>query len=122
MHAQDWDGTEPRVGLITLDREGVAYTDSVTVTQSARMPGFSYSTAQREVTAPILDADAAEAWILWGDGSFERYAEGATHRYAEAGWHDIWVEGRSLAPLRIPGPEDGMKIDFSTLREKEDAR
>ena len=122
MHAQDWDGAEPRVGLITLAREGVAYTDSVTVTQSAWMPGFSYSTAQREVTVPSLNADASDVWILWGDGGFERYTAGATHRYAEAGWHTLWLEGRSLAPLRIPAPEDGMKIDFSGLKKKEGAR
>ena len=115
-------GTEAREGLVLFEWKEVAKTDSVTITQYGRMPGFSFSTAQREVKAPVLDAAASDAWILWGDGSFERYAPGLTHRYAEAGWHDIRVEGRSLAPLRIPGPEDGMKIDFSGLKEKEDAR
>ena len=115
-------GAEAREGLVLFEWKEVAKTDSVTVTQYGRMPGFSFSTAQREVKAPVLDAAASDAWILWGDGSFERYAPGLTHRYAEAGWHDIRVEGRSLAPLRIPGPEDGMKIDFSGLKEKEDAR
>ena len=116
MHAQGWDGAEPRVGLIKLEREGVAFTDSVTVTQSARTPGFSYSTAQREVTMPTLNADASDAWILWGDGSFERYVPGLTHCYAEPGQHAVWVEGRSITPLRIPAPEDGMKIDFSQIK------
>ena len=114
-------GTEAREGLILFDWKDVGM-DTVTVTQSGRMPGFSFSTVQREVKAPVLDADASDVWILWGDGSFERYAAGLTHRYAEPGWHDIWVEGRCLAPLRIPEPENGMKIDFSGLKEKEEAQ
>jgi hypothetical protein len=120
LSAQANDGLEPRTGYVSLERKGVARIDSVTVIQSGRMPGFSFSTAQREVKAPELDAKATDVWILWGDGSFERYAADAIHRYAESGWHDIWVEGRSLAPLLIPAPADGMKIDFSGLKEKED--
>ena len=120
LHAQDNPDGDLREGVITLERKGVSRVDSVTVTQYGQMPGFSFSTALREVQAPVLDVKAEDAWILWGDGSFERYAPGLTHRYAQAGWHDIWVEGRSLAPFQLPSLEDGMKIDFSGLYVGED--
>ena len=120
--AQAHTDEDAREGLVSLERKGVSRVDSVAVTQYGQMPGFSFSTAQREVKAPVLDATASDVWILWGDGSFERYAAGLTHRYAEPGWHDIWVEGRCLAPFQIPEPENGMKIDFSGLKEKEDAQ
>lgn len=120
LHAQDNPDGDLREGVITLERKGVSRVDSVKVTQYGQMPGFSFSTALREVQAPVLDVKAEDAWILWGDGSFERYAPGLIHRYAQAGWHDIWVEGRSLAPFQLPSLEDGMKIDFSGLYVGED--
>jgi len=120
LRAQAYEGEEPREGFITLERKGVSRVDSVTVTQYPQLPGFSFSTALREVKAPELDGKTTDAWILWGDGTFERYAAGLTHRYAEPGWHDVWVEGRSLAPFLLPAPEDGMKIDFSGLKTEEE--
>ena len=120
--AQAHTGVDPREGFIALEREGVSIGDTVSVTQYVQMPGFSFSTTQREVKAPVLDADASDTWILWGDGSFERYEAGLTHCYTEPIWHDIRVEGRSLAPLKILAPENGMKIDFSGLKEEEEAQ
>lgn len=120
LRAQAYEGEEPREGFITLERKGVSRADSVTVTQFPQLPGFSFSTALREVKAPELDGKTTDAWILWGDGTFERYAAGLTHRYAEPGWHDVWVEGRSLAPFLLPAPEDGMKIDLSGLKTEEE--
>ena len=116
LHVQEPAGTEARVALILLERKGIGRVDTVTVTQFPLLPGFSFVTQQREVTAPVLGTTAADAWILWGDGSFERYVPDLTHRYAEPGRHTVWVEGRSLTPLRIPAPEDGMKIDFSQIK------
>jgi len=115
-------GKEAREGLILFECIGAALTDTVVVTQSGQMPGFSFNTAQREAKAPVLDAAASDAWIYWGDGSVERYAAGLTHSYAEAGWHTIRVEGCSMAPLMIAEPEDGMKIDFSGLNNREETR
>ena len=116
LHAQEHTGAEAREALILLERKGIGRVDTVTVTQFPQLSGFSFVTQQREVTAPVLGTAAADSWILWGDGSFERYVPGLTHRYAEPGRHTVWVEGRSITPLRIPAPEDGMKIDFSQIK------
>ena len=117
LHAQENDASVFREGLVLLERKGVQRVDTVSVKQCGRLPGFWFSTAVREVKAPMLDEHAKDAWILWGDGSFERYAADLVHSYAEPGRHTVWVEGRWIVPIQITEPEDGMKIDFSGLTE-----
>lgn len=120
LRAQAHPDAAAREGFVSLERKGISRVDSVKVTQYGQMPGFSFSTALREVKAPAMEVEKGNAWILWGDGSFERYAAGLTHRYSDSGWHTVWVEGRPTAPFLLPTLEDGMKIDFSGLNVEED--
>ena len=71
---------------------------------------------------PWLSEDVEEVTVFWGDGSFEPYAPNLVHRYAGPGSHTVQVEGNTLLPVRIPELEDGMVIDFSRIKKKEEAQ
>lgn len=115
------DTEEPRKMSLVFKNAEYGLSDTLHVSQ-AFLPGFSYSTSKQEVKGPWLSEDVEEVTVFWGDGSFEPYAPNLVHRYAGPGSHTVQVEGNTLLPVRIPELEDGMVIDFSRIKKKEEAQ
>ena len=118
--ASNETGEEREMSLVFKNAEHML-SDTLHVKQ-AFLPGFSYSTSRQEVKSPWLPEPGEGVRIFWGDGSYESYAPDLTHRYAEPGSHTVVVEGDPVAPVRISELEDGMVIDFSRIKKKEEAK
>lgn len=91
--------------------------DSFQVVQFSLYPSFSYLTAETDVSAPDLDTDIPYL-ILWGDGTHELYDKTLRHHYDQAGTHTVRVEGASFPLILLPAPKDGMRYDFSLIRQQ----
>lgn len=98
-------------------RPGFDEPDRLEFVQFGRKPSFSYETTLQEVTVPVFQGLDETALVIWGDGSYETYAEGLTHTYAAPGIHTIRIEGTSLPFFLIPAPQNGALYDFSQLND-----
>lgn len=97
------------------------FSDTLHVRQKY-IPGFTFTTLQIEVKAPLLKQPGEGTMVYWGDGTSAPYAPDLTHRYTEPGKHTVAVEGDPVDPIRISDLEDGMVIDFSRIIKKEVAQ
>ena len=96
-------------------RPGFEEPDRVNFLQFGQLPSFSYVTSQREVVAPVLLGLNGDAFVIWGDGTYEVYEEGLTHQYQDAGPHTIRIEGDPLPFVLIGNPQNGMRYDLRNL-------
>ena len=115
---------ESRKGEVRVYRKDFDEPDIVTVTQAGKQAYFSFTTSSAEVSAPDF-AQRGEGFILWGDGSFDVFDRLASrkkslvHRYTDGlDAHTVVVESGAI-PWLLAAPEDGMHLDFTTLKKKE---
>lgn len=113
-----------RSGVIRVSRRDFDTYDEVSVTQLFLPSSFSVATKKQAVKAPHF-AQSGEAFILWGDGSFDYFPKYSgkikemAHSYSDGKSHTITVESESILWLQVAEPDNDMQFDFSHLKTKE---
>lgn len=111
------EGASSRVTRVLVFYKNLAEPDTLNVRQYAPMRYVSYTTNEKDVSAPTLDGDRTIAFVSWGDGLYDVWNVTLSHSYASDGPHTIGVEFGGKRRVHMPELQDGMTINMREARK-----
>lgn len=115
-------GTGMREAQIRVYLNGFDVPDVFSVYQEGPELSVSVTYTGKQVKAPSIFSQFPERLtIWWGDGSSMPYSGGAAHSYSSSGSHTVSVSTKYMDYIEraeVNVLEDGMHIDFSKMRNK----
>ena len=87
----------------------------IIIIQHAPCSAVSYTNSGKQAVSPIVLEAAQQAFIYWGDGTYQPYSQGLVHEYPESRQFTITVTSDPFTTLRVGNLPNNVFFDFSHL-------